>query len=457
MKLISLVASTVTVGCVTITIVVSIGSFARDPSSPSLAERKLSTPDLGVSLSAPDGFVTRQPEQPQNPASFTKAPMLVAAGTADVNPTSVKKRFRTWSHEIASGETLDAVLADAGLAISDRAKAARALGTEYDPRRLRPGHVVTVVTTSDGALRRVNLNVDDGVVIEAVFGERLTTRVSIPEPEIVPRARELVIETSIFAALDRADVPARFAIDLAQMLGGEVDFRRDFSGGESLQLLWREARANDEIVGQPEINFAALDLGDVFYEVVWPKDGSGRATIYRDGEVIRVFAQPVEGARLSSVFGRRRHPVYGDVRMHTGVDFAAARGEPVYATAPGRVSFIGRRSGYGRIVEIAHGADTMTRYAHLRNVPNELAVDDRLLAGDIIGYVGATGTATGPNLHYEVRVNGRATDPLLDDRLAKAIDAKMSDTAAMQKLKEARALLTARLPARANGTTSESI
>jgi murein DD-endopeptidase MepM/ murein hydrolase activator NlpD len=99
----------------------------------------------------------------------------------------------------------------------------------------------------------------------------------------------------------------------------------------------------------------------------------------------------------------------------------------------------------------------MTRYAHLRNVPNELAVDDRLLAGDIIGYVGATGTATGPNLHYEVRVNGRATDPLLDDRLAKAIDAKMSDTAAMQKLKEARALLTARLPARANGTTSESI
>lgn len=457
MKLISLVASTVTVGCVTITIVASTGSFARDPSSPSLAERKLLAPDLGVSLSAPDGFVPRQPERPQNPASFTKAPMLVAAGTADVNPTSVKKRFRTWSHEIASGETLDAVLADAGLAISDRAKAARALGTEYDLRRLRPGHVVTVVTTSDGALRRVNLNVDDGVVIEAVFGERLTTRVSIPEPEIVPRARELVIETSIFAALDRADVPARFAIDLAQMLGGEVDFRRDFSGGESLQLLWRETRANDEIVGQPEITFAALDLGDVFYEVIWPEDGSGRATIYRDGEVMRVFTQPVEGARLSSVFGRRRHPVYGDVRMHTGVDFAAARGEPVYATAPGRVSFIGRRSGYGRIVEIAHGADTKTRYAHLRNVPNELAVDDRLLAGDIIGYVGATGTATGPNLHYEVRVNGRPTDPLLDDRPAKAIDAKMSDTAAMQKLKEARALLTARLPARANGTTSESI
>ncbi|MEQ9145088.1 MAG: M23 family metallopeptidase [Parvibaculaceae bacterium] len=289
--------------------------------------------------------------------------------------------------------------------------------------------------------RRVLLEVDDGVVIEAVFGERLTTRVLTPEPELVPRVGEAVIETSLFTALDSADIPARFAVDLAQMLGGNVDFRRDLSGGETLRLLWREARVDDEIVGQPEITFAALDLGDVLYEVIWPEDGSGRATIYRDGEVMRVFAQPVEGAQLSSVFGRRRHPVYGDVRMHTGVDFAAARGTPVHATAPGRIAYVGWRSGYGRTVEIVHGSDTVTRYAHLSAVPEGLAAGQRVAAGDLIGNVGATGTATGPNLHYEVLMDGRPTDPLSDDWLAGAAQTAAHDEDAGRRLQEARARL----------------
>jgi len=206
-------------------------------------------------------------------------------------------------------------------------------------------------------------------------------------------------------------------------------------------LLWREARVDDEIVGQPEITFAALDLGDVLYEVIWPEDGSGRATIYRDGEVMRVFAQPVEGAQLSSVFGRRRHPVYGDVRMHTGVDFAAARGTPVHATAPGRIAYVGWRSGYGRTVEIVHGSDTVTRYAHLSAVPEGLAAGQRVAAGDVIGNVGATGTATGPNLHYEVLMDGRPTDPLSDDWLAGAAQTAAHDEDAGRRLQEARARL----------------
>src|SRR3546814_7387787 len=93
-----------------------------------------------------------------------------------------------------------------------------------------------------------------------------------------------------------------------------------------------------------------------------------------------IFAQPVDVARLSSVFGRRRHPVYGTVRMHTGVDFAAARGTPVRATARGRIAFIGWRSGYGRVVEIAHDAETTTRYAHLSAVPGDLAEGGRVAA-----------------------------------------------------------------------------
>ncbi|AEI96463.1 MULTISPECIES: M23 family metallopeptidase [Roseobacter] len=382
---------------------------------------------------------------------------LLQVAFADRPVRAIEPPLSTWSRDIAPGETLDFLLSEAGLAAPDRAEVALALGAEYDLRRLRPGHSVTVASTVDGSPRTVSLAVEDGVRIEVVFGEKLSTQVVAPDPEIVTLAGEAVIYSSIFAALDEAGIPARFSVDLAQMLGGTVDFRRELAGGETLRLLWREARVGEDRIGQPELAFAALEIGGSLYEIVWPNDGSGQATIYVDGEVLRVFAQPVEGARLSSVFGRRTHPVFGNVRMHTGVDFAAARGTPVQSTAPGRVSFIGWRGGYGRVVEIAHGSDTMTRYAHLSAVPEDLAQGQRVAAGDVIGRVGATGTATGPNLHYEVLVDGRPTDPLADDRLAEAAESEADDTAALSRLAEARALLNQNLGSEIAETTTERL
>ncbi len=414
------------------------GATKSEPAPRSLSEAALWTPEplaLPVKMNAvalDTGFAfpssvfdDRIPDKP------------VAASP----PTVVDPRPTTWSRKIASGETLDALLSEAGLAGPKRAEAALALGVEYDLRRLRPGHGVTVETMPDGTLRGIMLDVEDGVRIEAIFDEQPTTRVVAPEPKIVTLAGQARIESSIFAALEDADIPARFAVELAQMLAGTLDFRRDLSGDETLRLLWREARVDGETMGQAEIVFASLDLGDALYEIAWPEDDTGRATIYLDGKVVRIFAQPVEGARLSSVFGRRKHPIYGNVRMHTGVDFAAARGTPVRATAPGRIAFIGRRGGYGRIVEIAHGTETMTRYAHLSAVPDGLAIGQRVKAGDTIGRVGATGTATGPNLHYEVRVDGHPTDPLSDERLAKAVEREAQDGAGVDRLTEARARL----------------
>lgn len=359
--------------------------------------------------------------------------------------SNTRNLLTSWSRKVAAGETLDALLKDAGLTGSIRAEAALAIGAEYDLRRLRPGHALTVNTTLIGTLHSVSLGVDDGVVITAEFGDQTTISTLNPDPEDVILAGETVIESSLFGSLEDANIPARFAVDMAQMLGGTVDFRRELQGGETLQVLWREARLNDTRIGEPEITFAALDLGDVLYEVVWPDDGTGRATIYVNGEVLRVFAQPVDGARLSSVFGQRRHPIYGNVRMHTGVDFAAPMGTPVHSTAPGQVSFVGWRGGYGRVVEIAHGADTMTRYTHLSAYRDGLAVGQRVSAGDVIGKVGASGTATGPNMHYEVRIDGRPIDPLSDERLAAVIAGETQGSDASTLLAEVRTLLATTL------------
>ena len=457
MRLRSLAACVAIAGTVSGAAIAISDSMSKEPVPPELAQA--------------GSWMPQGPEAPQNvdipvtlPAAawaddapdLSPLPLLQAA-FADRPVQAIEPPLSTWSRDIAPGETLDFLLSEAGLAAPDRAEVALALGAEYDLRRLRPGHSVTVASTVDGSPRTVSLAVEDGVRIEVVFGEQLSAQVVAPDPEIVTLAGEAVIDSSIFAALDEAGIPARFSVDLAQMLGGTVDFRREMAGGETLRLLWREARVGEDRIGQPELAFAALEVGGSLYEIVWPDDGSGQATIYVDGEVLRVFAQPVEGARLSSVFGRRTHPVFGNVRMHTGVDFAAARGTPVQSTAPGRVSFIGWRGGYGRVVEISHGSDTMTRYAHLSAVPEDLAQGQRVAAGDVIGRVGATGTATGPNLHYEVLVDGRPTDPLTDDRLAEAAESEADDTAALSRLAEARALLNENLGSEIAKTTTERL
>lgn len=382
---------------------------------------------------------------PMDPTPVSEQPRLSAVASMVAPLPSIEPQILTWSHELAAGETLGALLGEAGLTSESRAEVLLALGAEYNLRGLRPGHRITVEKTSDGRPRYVALNVEDGIQIEVIFGEELAIRVVEPTPEIETFARSASVEQSIFSALDEAGIPARFAVDLAQVLGDTIDFRRDFAGGERLRILWRAARVGNESIGQPKILFAALELDDVLFEVVWPTDNTGRATIYQNGEVMRVIAEPVKAARITSVFGRRKHPVYGSVRMHTGVDFAAAAGTPVHATAPGRISFIGWRRGYGRVVEITHGTQTTTRYAHLSAAQDGLKAGHRVVAGETIGYVGATGTATGPNLHYEVLVDGEPTDPLSIDRLALAMEPKAHDRAALTRLVDARAQLVMQL------------
>ena len=366
-----------------------------------------------TAVAARPDMETRVSGNAPQPPKQIDPPRLVSTPTVEVPPSVAASSVPVWRAIFETGDTLDALLSRAGIDAGLRAEIALALGAEYDLRRFRPGHRLDVHWAADGAPARIILMVENGVTVKVDLDGPPTVDSTIAETVQREAAGEIPIDGSVYASLDRAGLPVRFAVDLAQVLGDMVDLRRDLQGGERLRITWSEAVTVDGAkIGAPQMTYAALDLGNSLYEIVWSDEGPGRASLFRDGEVMRTVAPPVEGARLSSVFGSRRHPVYGDVRMHTGVDYAARRGAPVSATAPGRVLFIGWRGGYGRVVELSHGSDTMTRYAHLSDVPGDLSVGDRVGAGDLIGLVGATGTATGPNLHYEVRVDGRPIDPL---------------------------------------------
>lgn len=324
----------------------------------------------------------------------------------------------TFSRSVAPGESLDALLAEAGLDAPTRREVADAIGSEYDLQNLKPGHKLDLAVTPDGIPQSATLEVDDGVRIHAVLGDVPSVRVVPPDLDTIHRAGETEIASSIYAALDAADIPTRFATDLELVLAGTLDLRRAVGGGEHLRIMWRENRLGDRVIGEPMIDFAELKLvGGETYEILWPEDGSITTRIYKDSALLLSFEQPIKGARLSSSFGPRTHPVHGNVRMHNGVDFAAEEGAGVHAMRPGRVSFVGRRGGYGLMVEIAHGRDIRTIYAHLSSVKEPLEAGQRIETGDRIGRVGSTGTSTGPHLHYEVIVDDRPVPPLTDESL----------------------------------------
>ena len=314
---------------------------------------------------------------------------------------------------IASGDTLDSVLGRAGVPAGIRAEAALALTGVYDLTDLRPGHRIEWTATSGdpASLTRLSLFVEDGVEIVLSFDGPVAAERLEPPIREADRRETLVLDGTLYEALVARNAPERFAVDLTALLAGQVDFRRELQGGETFALVWQEDQLPDgSIAGEPRLNYARLELADRVLELV-ATEAAGPVIVFEDGEAVQRSAAPILGARLSSVFGRRNHPVLGGVRMHTGIDYAAPVGTEVSATGAGRVVFAGTIRGYGLTIDIDHGGGVVTRYAHLSEIAEDVREGTRVKAGDSIGAVGATGLVSGPNLHYEVRVDGRPVDP----------------------------------------------
>jgi len=234
-----------------------------------------------------------------------------------------------------------------------------------------------------------------------------------PRPDTLTFGRDVIIETSLCAALSAEEVTSPFATKLETLLGEFMEAPLEFSGSERIQLLWEEDRRQDgSRIGPPRLSYAGLPDQAERLEVVWPVAKKGSVMFFKNEILLETLQLPVLGARLTSRFGNRRHPVYGEVRSHDGIDLAAPYGTPVITTAPGRISFIGRQGGYGRVIEVEHAMGAISRYTHLSRFSPQLVVGDLVNAGQVLGEVGTSGVATGPNLHYEVRVDDQPVDPL---------------------------------------------
>ena len=222
---------------------------------------------------------------------------------------------------------------------------------------------------------------------------------------------------SIHSSLKGEEIPKEIVKEFINQFSFSVDFQRDISENDLIEILY-EANfvGNDEMVGDPKLLYASLDMKkNQKIELFRYKMKNGKIDYFdSEGKSIRksIMRTPINGARLSSRFGLRKHPILGFSKMHRGVDFAAKRGTPIMSAGDGKVSFAGRNGSYGKFIEIRHLNGFSTRYGHLQKFARNLKKGKNVKQGEIIGYVGNTGRSTGPHLHYEVKHKRRIINPM---------------------------------------------
>jgi murein DD-endopeptidase MepM/ murein hydrolase activator NlpD len=224
------------------------------------------------------------------------------------------------------------------------------------------------------------------------------------------------IQTSLFAAADAAGLSDGVAVQLADIFSSEVDFHRDLRPGDRFAVVFEAFYSNGEFVRTGRIVAAEFTNAGRTYRAIYFEDAQGRGGYYTpEGKNMRktFLRSPLEFSRISSGFSTSRlHPILNSWRAHQGVDYAAPGGTRVRATADGYVQFVGQRGGYGNLIVVQHNNAYSTAYGHLSAFANGLHAGQRVNQGDVIGFVGMTGLATGPHLHYEFRINGVHQNPL---------------------------------------------
>jgi len=232
------------------------------------------------------------------------------------------------------------------------------------------------------------------------------------------RVAEGRIDTSLFGATDAVGIPDAVTLQMTDILGSKIDFLQDLRRDDHFRVIYESHSHEGRNVAAGRILALEFTNGSRTYNAVWFAPGQGSGHYYDfDGRSLKgaFLRTALKFTRISSTFGMRMHPIHRKWIGHKGVDYAARSGTPIHATADGTVEFIGRQNGYGNVIILKHNAHYSTLYAHQSKFARGLRKGARVQQGELIGYVGSTGWATGPHLHYEFRVNGRPVDPLSVD------------------------------------------
>ena len=343
------------------------------------------------------------PEQPQT---------VTPDELSEENPVKV-----TWTTvEVQSGDSLSSLFARHGLSQQEVFKVTANAEAAKHLKRIYPGDTLQLAL-QDNTLSQLIYEFETAKSLQ-LHREGDLFRAQIIEQELERRVAHATgtIEDSLFLSAQRAGLSDRLTMELAEIFGWDIDFALDIRQDDSFALLYEEIYLDGEKVRDGDIIAAEFTNRGHTYQAVYYSDPSNHNDYYApNGKSMRkaFLRTPVEFSRISSRFNlKRKHPILNKIRAHKGVDYAAPSGTPIRATGNGKITLRGVKGGYGNTVIIQHGSAYSTLYAHMSRFARGIAVGKRVKQGQIIGYVGQSGLATGPHLHYEFRVNGVHRNPL---------------------------------------------
>ena len=337
----------------------------------------------------------------------------VAANTPQSNATEA-----FWqADQVRKDDTLSSLLTrlnirnDEAIEFLRHAPEARALASQ-----LRPGRSIQAQTTENGELLALQYQSDLNSVLSI---KRTASGYQAQDSQMAVEKRSMLksatINSSLFAATDEANIPDSVAIQLADILSSDIDFHMDLRKGDRFTVIYEASYNNGELVKTGQVQAAEFVNNGKTYRAVLFRDAEGHISYYTpEGKSLHksFLRSPLEFSHITSGFTLARfHPILHTWRAHKGVDYAAPTGTRIRATADGIVAFVGKGNGYGNVIMLEHQNGISTVYGHMSAFASGLRKGMKVAQGKVIGFVGMTGLATGPHLHYEVRVHGEYRDP----------------------------------------------
>jgi murein DD-endopeptidase MepM/ murein hydrolase activator NlpD len=375
---------------------------------------------LGGALAAAAFVVWRQGHSPDPIAAATQpaAGPPAATGATEATPPPIIAQQASVASIIqvvvGRNDTLDAIFRRMALNKSDLAAIRNLPGIRQSLDFLKPGDSIKL-THTDGDIKELTRKVSETQTLDVVLKDSGFEATMIDNPvETRVRTARATIDSSLFQAAGAANISDTVALKLANVFAWDIDFVLNIREGDRFTAVYEQVFQDGKYLRDGEVLAAEfVNNGKVYRAVRFVADGHAGYYTPAGLAMRKAFLRaPLEFTRVSSAFNpHRQHPILNLIRGHMGTDYAAPIGTPVHAAGDGHVSFAGQRGGYGNAIVLTHGGNVSTLYGHMSRFARNMHVGTRVQQGEVIGYVGMTGLATGPHLHYEYLTNGVHRNP----------------------------------------------
>ena len=354
-------------------------------------------------------------EEIQNKETFKvskkEAPTLIATTPIDNSITNLNEEIFT----VKKGQTFSEIL-DNFIFKFDKFEIINLVNNKFDLKSLKVNQKISFFSDEDQIIQKIIIDLDFKTKLIVNLSKNLEVTKKELNTQTDIESKEYIITNSLYADGVNSNVPNEVLVKLIQLFSFDLDFQRDIKKNTVVSISYEKTyveNASEFSIG--DIDYAKIEIGKNNLEYFKFLTDEGFIDYFnREGKNVKksILKTPLDGARLSSNFGMRKHPISGFNKMHKGIDFAAPIGTPIYAGGNGIVEYVGTNGGYGKYIRIRHNNEYKTAYAHLNSYKKGISKGVRVNQGEVIGYVGNTGRSTGPHLHYEIIYQNKQINPL---------------------------------------------